>query len=242
MVLAILLVATIGLATAASAYVVVMNAQRERLVEAKYAVSLLTEFADAADSLGFEGQKTAFLRYGFAFGGWQLADGGVSSVSLSLNGDNQTLLTVPHQLFEYVGSFIAYGSTRLYEARSENVALTSSPFKAIVIYSYSDSSYSYSVADSRIYVAYSVSNQLVQVSIYVFEFTAQVVKGPPKATMTLTGSVQRDTYSFNVFTSNPCVLSAVAGGVGGSLSIPVSLGDTVQVDVNIITVGISFTL
>jgi len=241
-VLVILLVATIGIATVAAPYVVTMSEERQKLAEAKYAVSLLTQFADAVRSLGFEGQKTAFLRYGFTYGGWQLTDGGVSSVSLSLNGGNQTLLTVPHMLFEYVGRFSAYGATRLYEARSENVAVTSSPLKTIVIYSYGSGGYSYSAADPRIYAAYSTSGQFVQISIYVFDFTAQVTNGPAKALMTLTGSVQRTTYTFNVFTPDQSILSATAGDVSGNINIPVSPGDTVRVDVNIVTIGISFSL
>jgi hypothetical protein len=241
-VVAIILVATISLASGISYYVVVMNEERQKLAEARYAVSLLTGFADAVRSLGFEGQRSAFLRYGFTYGGWQLVDDGVSSVSFSLNGGNQTLLTTNHPVFEYFGRFSAYGSTRLYEARSENVAIASSPFKAIVVYSYGTSGYSYSVADPRIYVAYSVSGQLVQVSIYVFQFTALVSQGPPKALMTLTGTIQHDSYTFNVFTPDPCWLYAVAGNVSGSLNIPVSVGDTVQVEVNSITVGISFSL
>lgn len=242
MVLALLLVATIVVAAAASTYVVVLNAQREKLAEAKYAVSLLTEFSDAVGSLGFEGQKAAYVRYAFQYGGWQVADGGVSSVALSLNGGNQTLLAVPHSLFEYVGSFSAYGATRIYEARSQNVAIVSVPSQAIVIYSYGDGGYSYSVADPRVYAAYSSSGGSVQVSVYVFVFSAPVLKGPARALMTLTGGIQHDAYSFNVFTSDPCVLSVAAGDVGGSLSIPVSLGNTVQVDVYTVNVSISFSL
>ena len=83
MVLAVLLIATIAVAGATAGYVVVLSQQREKLAEAKYAVSLLTEFSDAVRSIGFEGQKAAYVRYSFQYGAWEIADGGVTLVALS---------------------------------------------------------------------------------------------------------------------------------------------------------------
>jgi hypothetical protein len=242
MVLALLLIATIAVAGVAAGYVVTLSQQREKLAEAKYAVSLLTEFSDAVQSIGFEGQKAAYVRYGFQYGGWQVADGGVTSVSLSLNGGSQTLLAAQHALLEYVGGYSAYGTTRIYEARSQDLALVPSPSQSIVIYSYSGGGYTYSVADPRVYAAYSSSGGSSQVSVYVFVFSAPVLQGPARALMTLSGAIQHDSYSLNVFTPDPCVLNAAVGEVNGNLTIPVSQGGTVQVDVYTVTVTISFSL
>jgi len=243
MVLALLLIATIAVAGVAAGYVVTLSQQREKLAEAKYAVSLLTEFSDAVQSIGFEGQKAAYVRYGFQYGGWQVADGGVSSVSLSLNGGSQTLLATQHALLEYVGGYSAYGTTRIYEARSQNLALVPAPSQSIVIYSYGGGGYTYSVADPRVYAAYSSSSGgSAQVSVYVFVFSAPVLQGPARALMTLSGAIQHDSYSLNVFTPDPCVLNVAVGEVNGNLTVPVSLGGTVQVDVYTVTVTISFSL
>ena len=242
MVLAVLLIATIAVAGAAAGYVVVLSQQREKLAEAKYAVSLLTEFSDAVRSIGFEGQKGAYLRYSFQYGAWEIADGGVTLVALSLNGGSETLLAARHALVEYVGSYSAYGPTRIYEARSQNLALVPTPSQAIITYSYSGGGYSYSVADARVYAAYSTSRDSAQVSVYVFVFSAPVLQGPARALMTLSGVIQHDSYSLNVFTPDPCVLSASTGDVSGNLTIPVSQGGTVKVDVYTVIVTISFSL
>jgi hypothetical protein len=140
-----------------------------------------------------------------------------------------------------MGSFPLYGAERLYDGSGEDIAYVTSPFQCVLIYSYGESDYSYTVADPRVYVANQTVGGATRIQVYAFVLSAAVdTVSPAAGELSLTGSVNQEKFTYNVISGGELTLSITVGGKNRTLTLPVSVGGTVEVQANVVNIAVSF--